>query len=260
MKLKHLITASACMVALGSQAALVGYWDFEDASTTTLLDGSGNGNMATVQSGGTLGYSTDTPFSSGSSLSLDGTAGTSAQALSSASLSVAGDLTLVAWIKPITSADVSMQILSKNTGAYRWRIQNINTGNGNFNNRSWIQGGQSTQVFAGSTDWIHIAVVLDDATNTKTTYRNGVLLQTTTGVATLLAGTANLQIGANGTTEVFNGLMDDVAIYSSTLSATQIGQLVDGSRDPITVIPEPATLGLIMGAGVLLIGARRFMI
>ncbi len=247
MKMKYLTLLCIASLTAATQAALVGFWDFEGGSATTLTDQSGNGNDATVNAGGTLQYSVDTPLSSGSSLVLDGTPNTAAEAPSSASLSISGDLTLVAWVKLDTAETnaATYQVLSKSAPEYRWNITNVNPTNGNFNQTATIALDTDLKFTAGNvrSNWFHIAMVYDEAAQTKTYYRNGSVTGIPSVSTNALVGSTNtLYIGAISTNEsfaifdVFNGLMDDVAVFDNALDGGQITSLANGSKTPVNVL------------------------
>lgn len=260
-----LLALAAClatMLAGSAQAGLVGYWNFDEGTGTSLADSSGNGNTATAVS--TLTFDTDVPASIGSgfSLSLDGSTG-SADAPDSASLSVTGDLTLSAWVKPVQATGAPGYILSKNVAAYRWRVETSNPGNGNSNQRAWVAGADNGNFFMpyDSGNWKHVAMAVDFSAGTVSIYLNGNPLGTNSFVPTSIPDLSHaLNIGADITSEVFNGLLDDVAIFDEVLDSAQVASLADGSRTPLTVaIPEPSSL-LLLGlgfAGMLVMSRRK---
>jgi hypothetical protein len=148
---------------------------------------------------------------------------------------------MVAWVKTADGASGNLQVLSKDHTAYRWRLDNIGATTGHFNNRVWIASGGDSAFTTGSgssvADWIHLAVVFDDSADEKKYYKNGVLVNTFSSTNSLTDLTHNLQIGAHLTTEVFQGLLDDVAIYNVALDSTQISDLFTGAETPLSLIP-----------------------
>ena len=120
-------------------------------------------------------------------------------------------------------------------------------------------GGNNQYNLAGNTNlsanaWYHLAAVLPDgATDSDEVlvYLNGSLANTTaTGTATALftdpSPTApDFYLGSDPTTTAhYDGTIDDVQIYDSALSATEIASLYS---NPGSVIPEPSA-ALMLGS------------
>ena len=84
--------------------------------------------------------------------------------------------------------------------------------------------------------WKHLACSYNQATNTMNIYVDGVIAGTGVLTATPInsgipaSGTHTLFMGAYKNTEAwFQGQMDDVRLYDSVLTATQIGQIMNDS-------------------------------
>lgn len=112
-------------------------------------------------------------------------------------------------------------------------------------------------------DWHHVAVSYADGGTAVAFYLDGVLYGTanfsTTPVNTVTAGNLGIAIGAgirettasNGNAARFvNGLIDDVRIYSTDLTAAQIEGLY------LSTVPEPSAAAL-LGLGALALALRR---
>ncbi len=88
---------------------------------------------------------------------------------------------------------------------------------------------QSVSSPAGATgSWRHYAFVKDGST--KQIYVNGVLTATATNAAPLLTDFSKLVLGGFPQGATVNGLLDDVAIFSSVLTASNISGLASGTR------------------------------
>ncbi|MBN1502253.1 DNRLRE domain-containing protein, partial [Candidatus Woesearchaeota archaeon] len=71
--------------------------------------------------------------------------------------------------------------------------------------------------------WYHITAIIDDSANQERLYVNGVLDNNGTTVSNINYVTAtDLYIGSTGSTNYFNGTIDEVAIYDSVLSDVEI--------------------------------------
>ncbi|MEZ6122858.1 MAG: LamG domain-containing protein [Planctomycetaceae bacterium] len=80
-----------------------------------------------------------------------------------------------------------------------------------------------------TSDWNHVAMTFDDASDTLSVYLNGTLVSTlSTANSIVYSQGANTLIGAHGngsTSFDFNGMIDDARIYSRALTADEIAAL-----------------------------------
>ena len=97
--------------------------------------------------------------------------------------------------------------------------------------------------------WHHAAVTYDAATSTKRLYFDGVEIGTGKVISDLNVAAANFGIGSRTGSEPFSGLIDDVRVYDSALSESEISTLAS--------IPEPSTTALLGLGGLALILRRR---
>jgi len=263
-----LAVSMLCFVGGSAHADVVAYWDFEDGPGATTADQTANGNTATLIGGTAFDSSTPLPLAgSTQSMRFNGTDGYLTVA-DSASISVTGSLTLSAWIKldnPNEGPGSEQTILAKDRNAsYRWGLRNISAV-GNYNPaRVILNDGSTTQsnivgAFANGSVWKHVAAVMDFSTGVARHYQDGVQIGADTALTvTGIADSAgSMLIGAfNPSSSFFDGVMDDVAIFDQALSLDQIVSLSDGSKTPLTVIPEPGAMGLFV-LGLVSICVRR---
>jgi hypothetical protein len=110
--------------------------------------------------------------------------------------------------------------------------------------------------------WIHLAVTFDYSSNLITLYANGTLLgsgtSSTWGAETFSSNTFSpgIAIGGNlasasASTEAFNGLIDELQIYNTALTSSEIQAAYLG------LVPEPSALLLSAFASVSLLRRRR---
>lgn len=132
--------------------------------------------------------------------------------------------TFAAWVKPESTSSGRHHVVSTDNGGFDWSL---------------LREGGNWYVFTGSTSWDttqavtagawqHVAVVFEPGVGTKF-YLNG----TETSTATLAydASDGNIEIGANsGGAEYFDGMIDDVRIYDSALSSSNISVLSGGDE------------------------------
>jgi hypothetical protein len=199
-------------------AGLVAYWKFDDGAGNTAIDSVGNAHPGTI--GGTANW---VAGQVDGALDFDG---------SSNYVDIGGDMPIISgtfslamWIyaRDIPTPDSRMP-LSNDTWADRaihvhiWpetAVFRIDTKNGtDISSNTVLQADQ----------WYHVAGTLDAAGESKI-YINGVLDNSATGNGReYIIGPAN--IGAyQESSRFFNGLIDDVRIYSRILSETEILEL-----------------------------------
>ncbi len=97
------------------------------------------------------------------------------------------------------------------------------------------------------TNWVHVAVTRVQATGEKRLYINGMLDASETGNTNLLDGTERVRVGY-GNSITYNGRLDDLQIYSGTLSPSAIAYLY---ANPGEVVTNFTTLGDAVNAPLL---------
>jgi hypothetical protein len=108
--------------------------------------------------------------------------------------------------------------------------------------------------------WTHLAIAYDKPTDTKTLYVNGVAEAVVAGQGFTPNGTGGqprpFNIGAGqdmGDGFFFNGLIDDVGLFDTALTAAEVQNVATNG----VVVPEPASVGLLLLGGLTLLGLRR---
>jgi hypothetical protein len=221
-------TASATTQAATSYASVVtgdapvSYWRLDEASGTTAADQRGANPGTYASTGVTLGAASLLSTTTDKAVTLDGSKG-SVRVAPAASLNFTNAFSLEAWIKPaaIPASGSFASVLTK-AEAYTLQL------NGPRLEFTVIQSGTrqrcqapSGAVVAGST--YHVVGTFDGAT--QRLYLNG-----TQVAACALSGSASitslpLYLGSwNGSGEMLKGAIDEAAVYSSTLTATQVAR------------------------------------
>ena len=216
---------TATFTADQAPSGLAAAWGFNENAGTTTADGSGNTNTATLLNGtawtaGQTGH--------GSALSFDGT-NDNLSVPNSSSINISGNaLTLSMWLKP-TAVAGDHAIIGKFWNAsmtspyYQYGVE-LQGGN----KVPVFHVGTSTGVLAASmgtalstTAWSHLTIVFNGTQ--AQFYVNGTLLVTKALTGTITARPNIMRLGADADPgQFYKGLVDDVRVYSRTLSASEV--------------------------------------
>jgi fibronectin type 3 domain-containing protein len=203
--------ATATTGALG----LVAAYSFDEGTGTTVGDSSGNGNTGTISNA-----TWTTAGKYGAALSFNGT-NARVNVPNSTSLQLTSGMTLEAWVNPANVSSVWRDVIYKGNDNYYLEGTSANgppAGGGTF-------GGAGADAFGSSVlpvnSWSHLAVTYDNTA--LRLYVNGILVGSQAETGAIATSTNQLQIGGDGVYgQFFNGMIDDVRIYNSAISAAQI--------------------------------------
>ncbi len=248
-------TAHASVIQMTpNNIGLVGYWSFNEGTSTIAHDFSGNGNTGTLTtSGSTLPQWVPGKF--GTALSFDG----STDYVSVPSISLGGDVTFSAWVK-LNSNSVSnwvVPVIAKGLfGADANGDMNISlqtpssatqTGTANW---SFVvfNGASNTEiqdpVSASTGAWTLIVGVKQGTTISL--YKNGVLVASSGSASGAFSNSSHAtEIGAypgQESTTALNGSIDDVRVYNRALTATEVAGLYKSGAAKINSSQSPGTL------------------
>jgi hypothetical protein len=279
----------ACLAVLGASAnaALVGFYKFDEGSGTVAIDTAGGDGLlpnpsepsddddgsivgATYVPGiaplGTPGFGTN-------ALSFNGTSHVVNLGTSQDMLTNVSGATMAAWIQASsfsTTGQNSIVGVSVGPGgaatAARFVLQIARQGTVNV-----LRAGGRDNDTAAFTNLIaptntalspntlyHVAATINYATNSFELFLNGTSIATgVTGTNNLTAATTSpntasqtafIGASASGNTEYFAGIIDDVRIYNTILTASEINALA---------VPEPSTMMLALVGGAALLGLSR---
>jgi len=229
-------------ISLGSDAALEGYWQFDNAAT----DASGNGNDLTLLA--SPSYSTTAKYGS-HSIDLELGSAQGAYRADSASLSITGSQTASMWVnfESLPGDFISYGLMCKwqNSGvasrSYAFLVRKPDTDPDDYQLWTMYSTDGSYQAAndkvvnwspAPTTGvWYHLARVIDTSVPEIRYYVNGVQMgadQSTTG-SSVFDGTLEFSIGIhvnNADTDTwanpFDGKVDDCAIFSRALTDAEI--------------------------------------
>lgn len=220
---------------------LISHWELEEASGTR-IDSHGSNDLTdnnTVGSAtGIQGDGADFEENNDEYLSITDASQTG--------LDLSGDFSVSAWINleklPSTATKQSMGIVSKsnsgtNNVAYHINFNDFDndleiniSGDGTFSNRNSMRTASPFVTSGELGNWIHVLVTYDVSAENITLYKNG----TDTGDSTSISGTGVTTIknssvpfvigrgNQNDTTAYFDGVIDEVTIWSRELSASEV--------------------------------------
>ena len=199
----------------GSATGLVGDWEFEEKTGTTVNDSSGQGNTGTWNGTGTSHW---TEGKYGEAGNFNGT-NDYVTIPTSSSLSPTTAITLQGWVK--TAKGTNQYIMTKNDDSFYLAVgvQTANKADCFLNNvnSGWLEGTTNLN----DNNW-HYVVCTYDKVNEKI-YVDGRQENTVALNTNISTGTNNVDIGRRvGLSQYLTGSIDQVRIYNYARSADQI--------------------------------------
>jgi hypothetical protein len=193
---------------------------FDDGAGTTAVDSSGRGNTGTL--GGGPVWSTAGKY--GKALIFDGVNDWVTVADAN-SLDLTTAMTLEAWVRPAAnSTDWSCAILKERSGGLAYSLYTSDGAAKPPATYVSVNGGDNAAVGASilpANSWSHLAGTYDGVT--LRTYVNGNLVGSRVVGGAAATSTAPLRIGGNSVWgEWFNGMIDEVRVYATALSQSEI--------------------------------------
>jgi hypothetical protein len=236
-----IFTIFTCISA--SKAGIVAYWPFDEGNGKDAKDASGSGNDGTISGAKWV----DGKF--GKALEFDGNF-VLVPNDDSYNFTKEQSFSIVLWINYKAKGDWQ-GVLQKFNGGYPFKVE-VNPSNELYF-ALWDQTnnpGASVGNVSGS--WHHAAFVRDRSKKKLYSYLDGALKETKDDtIAGVTENTADLYIGARkpGTTILFYGILDEIAIYDRILSEVEINAAVKGNLPEVKTAVRPkgkltATWGL----------------
>jgi hypothetical protein len=221
-----------------ASAELTAWWRFDDGSGTIAVDTSGNGYDGTLE-----GDPQWVAGQLGDALEFDG----SGDRVVAANIPFDNrSFTIAMWVNPVLYTGEQVVFSTGLTGAndtdMHLRIGGEGSGNvppggirmGFYNNDLDTPGGLIEE-----NTWYHITFWYDYENRNRRIYINGVL-EAEAAAAPYLGTTGNTVIGAWGTGQWFQGIIDDVQVYNHPLTENEIQAVMLGLEGyPYASSPVP---------------------
>jgi hypothetical protein len=220
--------------------SLAALWKLDEGSGTTAADSSGNGNTGTLTNGPVwVAGQID------GALQFDGSNDYVACG-NGASLNLNSQVTLAAWINPNTAGNGAHQIfVAKGDNSYALKHNTGNYMEFNIYDGTWYTArGPAVTAATFNGVWHHVAGTYDGTT--LKIYINGELqpaIASESHTGDIDSSATAVSIGRDsdgGGRRYFNGLIDDVRIYSRALTVEEIQAVMTGGGNPaLALAPVP---------------------
>jgi hypothetical protein len=210
---------------------LVAYYPFDEGSGDIAHDCSGHGFDAVIE-GTDAGSVWTKAGHTGDAISFVPANGTCVIVASPSANQSGGPLTAAAWVFPVDPV-YGYIVGQRHQAGYAWRIdvEPIEAGPGlNFAVGLNSDGGNDETVFTviQGGAWHHVAAVFDPSGPTQAIYLDGVKTPDSTPASVIVPDpiASTIRIGCRGDESYFwNGLIDEVRVYSRALSDAEITAL-----------------------------------
>jgi hypothetical protein len=201
-----------------------GYWKLDEGSGTSASDATGRGYTGTTHGAGI--WTANGKINGG--LQLGGSAAGN-YVSTSFPIPTSGQVTYAGWAnRADTSASYGLVGSSDNNGNGPLIQIPSGTNNVKFWRRTATGGTTFTGVVPPAGTWFYWVLVDDPTAQTTTLYINGALAATVSNT-TSDSTAGNLEIGGyNGTTSLFKGTEDEVAVWNRALTAAEVSTLWNG--------------------------------
>ena len=232
-------SVSAVPPAGPTLTGLAAYWSFDSSSNFNVPDVGGS----TLTKGNGASWSASGKF--GGALSLNGGSQSLYDTSSPSYLPVGNSsYTQSVWFKPdVVSGTGGLVGWGDYGSSRRTNALRLYENSGGFRHYWWGADLDctGTQCPISTGTWYHVASTWDGTT--RKLFVNGVLKRSDIPGAND-ATAANFHIGKTCCSEFFNGLIDDVAIYTRALSAEEVAELANSSISTPTNSAVPSVSGI----------------
>jgi hypothetical protein len=243
------------------------YWRFNETNGTTAYDyiGGLNGTYGASTTNGVPGPSSPdfTGFETNNvAVAMDHALGgsTTASYVTTPALNISNStVTLIAWVYPFSDITNYQGVLYTRASTYSKGINYISIPPSRLNmvGYTWNQNNGNTYGWQSGLvtppgQWSFVALTIAPTRAIMYVGNNGVLTSATNAIAhdsEAFNGTTMIGADTAGNDRVFNGAMDEVAVFNYTLSAAQIADLYNQAAVPptVTLTIERSGSDLILG-------------
>jgi hypothetical protein len=242
------------VVSAQAQTGLVANWKFDEGTGTSVADDSGNNLTGTFSTAGTgsLTWGSSTAFiGAASALTFEGTnadyAYVNVPDNSTLFNSMHAKMTIEAWIYQSDNADNT--IIDR--GNYNFLLQANGTGNANPGLKFYNPaiGWKNSKTALPVNEWVHVSMTWDTSSRTLIFYKNGVVTDTFTGLASLRSTAGPLNIGRQDPSSchcnLMNGKIDELRLWNVVRSQAEISANMNSTLAPVisSFTPTSATTG-----------------
>ena len=211
------IAVSVTVNPAAPATGLVGAWGFDETSGTAVNDGSGNGLNGTL-----TGATRTTTGKFGNDLTFNGTSNWVTVA-DNAKLDLTNKMTMEGWINPTALGTTwRTAMIKENTNGLAYALY-ASAGNskasGHVSTPNEFNAMSTSNIPTNA--WTHLASTYDGAT--LRLYVNGTLVSSTAVIGNMPNSSGALRLGGNNVWgEWFQGQLDEVRLYNTVLTQTQI--------------------------------------
>jgi hypothetical protein len=227
----------AAQLSDGAGTPPIGLWNFDENTSTTANDSSGNNRPVTLNANFSFNHDSGwTPGKYGSALHFDGTNDVAAVVTDAFDFVGSGNFTVETWVNVDTlNATLNSRILAYEhnaTNGFHFIIYAAN--NGTCPSRfawqvrkadvSFTSGCSASNSIIVPGTWYHLTGVFNGSTDTSTLYVNGVAQAGTTGTAVGLTAPGQLTFASQAAagSNLLDGAIDTTTIYDYARSRSQI--------------------------------------
>ena len=218
--------------AITGTGGLVSYWRLAESSGTGACDSWGS-NAGTYQGGYTLGRLGAIAGESNTAVAFNGSTGL-VNVPHAASLDVGDTFTVEAWVKRNSFGAPDYQAVASQ-GANSWLLA-FNASNRLVLRQAKVGDLVSSTRTVTDTGWHHVAVTKSGAA--VKLYIDGADVTGGVTARTMANNTLPLSIGQSSGTSYWNGTLDEVALYRTALTASQLQAHYDAGA--VTPSPPPS--------------------
>ncbi len=228
---------------VSSTPGLVGYWRVGESSGTVACDSTANHDNGTYLGSVTLGTPGAISGDPDTAVTLDGSSG-QVSVPSASSLNVGDNFTIEAWVKRGASKTESNEVIaSKQEGS--WALMFNEADQLTLRRSTYGNIATANVATTDTTSW-HYVVATKNGSSVHL-YLDGTDVTGTVANQTLTNNTLPLAIGQSSSTSYLKGSVDEVALYNTALTPTQITQHYEAGL--AAVLAPPSALSATPGNG-----------